>query len=148
MFVTRGGSVMVNSTFLNLTQLADLCDDVLFVEVEHSPKHGALEFLGSNDEDEADTEDAIMNESASLTSSSTQSSFKKRSISADSLHSGRHLLYRNFGGQEETDEFVLGIYALRGERNKRPVKLKVPIQVYVQQQLPEIHVSKICRFFL
>lgn len=135
-FLTHGGTIMMNSTFLNLTKLADLCDDILFVEVERSPKYGSLEFLGTSDMDEDEE-----TEESTTTSFSTQVSYKKRSISADALHSGRHLLYRHFGGQDENDEFVLGVYALRGERNKRPSKLKVPIQIYIQHEIPEIKVS-------
>lgn len=132
---------MVNETFLNLTRLSDLCDDVLLVNVERPPKYGSLEFLGASEEEDDETEESSVLESGRLTSTSTQSSIKKRSISADKLHSGRHLLYRHFGGQNEMDEFVLGVYALRGERNKKPIKLKVPIQIYIQHELPEVNVN-------
>ncbi|KAI6182868.1 hypothetical protein M3Y97_00426900 [Aphelenchoides bicaudatus] len=141
MFVTRSGNVMVNATFLNLTRLADLCDDVLFVDVERPPKYGSLEFLGASEEDDDEAEETSVSESGRLARTSTQSPIKKRSISADKLHSGRHLLYRHFGGQNEMDEFVLGVYALRGERNKKPVKLKVPIQIYIQHELPEVNIE-------
>lgn len=137
MLVSQGGSVMVNATFLNLTKLADLCDDLLFVELERNPKHGILEFLGPPTDNEDDSEDPDEIVITDRSSSSTPNSIKKRSISADDLHSGRHLLYRHFNGLDENDEFVLGVYALRGERNKRPIKLKVPIQVFIQQDLIE-----------
>lgn len=141
--VSRGGSVMMNSTFLNLTKLANLSDDQLFVEVERRPKYGHLEFLGapSDNEDEEETDESVIVDK----SSSTRNSLKKQRITADDLCSGRHLLYRHYSGKDENDEFVLGIYALRGERNKRPAKIKVPIQVYIQHEYLE---AKVCSFKL
>jgi hypothetical protein len=134
LLVSRGGSVMMNSTFLNLTKLASLCDDALFVEIERRPKHGTLEFLGpqSEVEEEDDKEE--------IPTGSTLRTIRKRSITADDLHSGRHLLYNNFNGPDENDEFILGVYALRGERNKRPARLKIPIQVFIQHTSVEAKV--------
>ncbi|KAI6207840.1 hypothetical protein M3Y96_00051600 [Aphelenchoides besseyi] len=142
--LTRGGSLMLNSTFVNVTRLSELCDDVLLIEVEKPPMHGTLEFLSvstSTDMSEEENGDDDQDRVAVASATTNGITVPSRVITSEELHSGRHLAYRHNGGLAVEDEFTLTVYSLR-ERNRRSVRLRLPISVKVEKQRSNVEVER------
>ena len=128
--VTRGGAVMLNSSHLNVLRLAALADDILLVELATRPTHGTIEFLRSDaDDDDNEADDDEVDGGAAAAAASDVLS-EKRALTADALHSGRHLAYRHDGGAASVDRFELSIVSLR-ERGRRTARLCVPLAVRI-----------------
>lgn len=124
--VSRGGAVMLNSSHVDVSKLAALADDELLVELVSRPRHGTIEMLRSSSVDETTEDD----ESTLPTTIGAHIDGDRRALTADALHSGRHLAYRHDGGAASIDNFEIAIVSLR-ERQKRTARLRVPLVVRI-----------------
>ncbi|KAI1706317.1 cadherin-like domain-containing protein [Ditylenchus destructor] len=153
-----GGSVSLNSTHLNLTKLAAMCDDVLFVEVYRAPRFGQLirvrdEFTSiptataltqkqiSRDSGEESGEhfDAFITDSSESGEEDEDPEKQETSVvvyTADEIHSGRHLVYQHRCG------FVIwalvrkwGPLFCPGPEKQDPEKQETSVVVYTADEI-------------
>ncbi|KAI3422465.1 hypothetical protein GPALN_012973 [Globodera pallida] len=148
--VSRGGSVALNSSHLNLTKLSAVTEDQIFVKLLRPPAFGWLErideALGLFNGETNFGEFAKETLEESEAEEGTKANFQWRlPLSAEQLASGRFLAFHQNGTANASDEFTLVVYS--GREPKQGLKLGMAVkmlddgtdQLKIDKFVPQLH---------